>query len=254
MSTRSSSRGVVNTKFGDRSIIDLPVLGEGGSTQYVPHFTVDDMMLKNRSENMYTSNSVSIPSYYSEPVRPFSQREMMKPQQPHLRPSNVVPAAYVYPNNIYNAFVPRPSSFHPVPTYISSPEEIHHYYGPNGEKLPGPPQIKSLSNRKVYPTDFSIEAILEYGRMVSVNIKRGNISFREIPDFLMSDLKRTYRIVPRVKITIEAEGDDYCIYPQILKEEEEYTQILKGEDEYTDKRSNSFEMDDVSEQDIESQR
>ncbi|CAC5395195.1 unnamed protein product [Mytilus coruscus] len=244
MSTRGSPRGVVNTKFGDRSIIDLPVLGEGVFTQYVPHFTVDDMMLKNRSENMYTSNSVTIPSYYSEPVRPFPHKEMIKSQQLDMRPSNVVPAAYVYPNNIHNVFVPRPSSFHHGPAYLSSPEEIHHYYGPNGEKLPGPPKKTYLKNRKLYPTDFSLEAILEYGKMVSVKIKRGHISFREIPGFLMSDLKRTYRMVPRVNIFIEAEGDDYSIYPQILKEEEEYT----------DNRSYSFEMDDVSEQDIESTR
>jgi hypothetical protein len=51
-----------------------------------------------------------------------------------------------------------------------TPTEIHHYYGPNGEQLPGPP--KALNKENVYPTDFILKATLEYGRFFPLDVNQ----------------------------------------------------------------------------------
>ena len=101
------------------------------------------------------------------------------------------------------------------PTYSSQPTEIHHYYGPNGERLREPPRMMQTEIRKTYPSNFTLEGVLEFGKLVSLNIKRGNISFSDIPDFLLKDLLKEYSIYPRTRVKIVADDSDYRVYYQL---------------------------------------
>lgn len=101
-------------------------------------------------------------------------------------------------------YAPAPTQ-QPVPNGTQS-NEVHVYYGPNGERLPGPLPAPN------YPTDFTLEGTLEYGKLVSVKVRNSNISYREIPDFVFRDLVRMYGMIERTDVKIVAQGGEYNIY------------------------------------------
>jgi len=236
MSTRSNQRSVVTTHYGDRPIIDLPVLGMEKHIQ--SSFTPEMRYRKYRKEHAEHRN---LQTYRH--LNPGAMIYNQQPQSTPLSKSNLLHNTYV-PTNLsnhqVNTLVPQTvyqqsvthSSFptehvrnirHPgLPSethhyygpngekLLGTPIEIHHYYGPNGEQLPGPP--KPLNKENIYPTDFILKGTLEHGRLVSINIERGSISFRDIPAFLLTHLRETFRSVSQTKISIIAENGAYYIY------------------------------------------
>lgn len=236
MSTRSSQRPVVTTQYGDRPIIDLPILGMEKHIQ--SSFTPEIRYRKYRKEQAEHRNH--------QTYRHLNPGAMIYNQQPQLTPlskSNLLHNTYMpayMSNHQGNTLVPQTVYQQPVthstfPTdslrNIDNPglpgethhyygpngeqllgplTEIHHYYGPNGEQLPGPPRASNKEN--VYPTDFALKGTLEYGRLVSINIERGSLSFRDIPAFLLTHLRDMFRSVSQTKITIIAENGAYNIY------------------------------------------
>lgn len=143
------------------------------------------------------------------------------PPQPQIQQrgySNLAPDSNLVPYN-YTHYRPQPQPVQPVPQYSTTyapaqqpvpngtqSNEVHVYYGPNGERLPGPLPAPS------YPTDFTLEGTLEYGKLVSVKVRNSNISYREIPDFVFRDLVRMYGMIERTDVKIVAQGGEYNIY------------------------------------------
>lgn len=128
-----------------------------------------------------------VPYNYTH-YRPQQQQQPLQPVQQY--------------NTSYGSVPPGPQ---PVPNGAQS-NEVHIYYGPNGERLPGPLPGPN------YPTDFTLEGTLEYGKLVSVKVRNSNISYREIPDFVFRDLMKTYGMVERTDVKIVAQGGEYNIY------------------------------------------
>lgn len=172
------------------------------------------------------------PSYsqnrnFYQPQYPVQVRAQPPPPPPPPQPqiqqrgySNLAPDSNLVPYN-YSHYRPQPQPVQPVPqystTYAPAPtqqpvpngtqsNEVHVYYGPNGERLSGPLPAPN------YPTDFTLEGTLEYGKLVSVKVRNSNISYREIPDFVFRDLVRMYGTMERTDVKIVAQGGEYNIY------------------------------------------
>lgn len=237
MSTRSSQRSVVTTQYGDRPIIDLPVLGMEKHIQ--SSFTPEVRYRKYRKEHAEHRNLQTYRHVYPGAMIYNQQPQLTPLSKSHLLHNTYVPTymrnhkgntlllqtVYQHPvthstcltdslRNIGNPGLPSEAHHYYGPNGEKllgrTPTEIHHYYGPNGEQLPAPP--KALNKENVYPTDFILKATLEYGRLVSINIERGSLSFRDIPAFLLTHLRDMFRSVSQTKITIIAENDAYNIY------------------------------------------
>lgn len=162
------------------------------------------------------------PQYQNQPPPPPPPQAHFQPQVQQNHYSNLAPDSNLVPYN-YTHYRPQPQMPQPVPQYNTTsthapapipdqvpngtqPNEVHVYYGPNGERLPGP------LPRPRYPTDFTLEGTLEYGKLVSVKVRNSNISYREIPDFVFQDLYKTYRMMERTDVKIVAQGGEYNIY------------------------------------------
>lgn len=236
MSTRASQLSVVTTQYGDRPIIDLPVLGMEKHIQ--SSFTPEVRYRKHRKERAEHRNFQTY-----RHLNPGAMIHNQQPQSTSLSKSNLLQTTYLpayMSNHQGNILVPQTVYQQPVThstfpteplrnirhsglpiethhyygsngeTLLGHPTEIHHYYGPNGEQLSGPP--KALNKENIYPTDFILKGTLEYGRLVSINIERGSLSFRDIPAFLLTHLRETFRSVSQTKISIIAENGAYNIY------------------------------------------
>lgn len=164
---------------------------------------------------------------FYQPQYPVQVRAQPPPPPPPPQPqiqqrgySNLAPDSNLVPYN-YSHYRPQPQPVQPVPqystTYAPAPtqqpvpngtqsNEVHVYYGPNGERLSGPLPAPN------YPTDFTLEGTLEYGKLVSVKVRNSNISYREIPDFVFRDLVRMYGTMERTDVKIVAQGGEYNIY------------------------------------------
>lgn len=188
MSSRSSQRSVVNSVYGDRPIVDLPSLGgHYRSTHIEPSF--------GGSEFLLNTDSYPVEQYY----QPSKQ--------------NVYGYQPRYDSNIIST-VPYSDYRLGDPYNIGNQNEVHYYYGPNGEMIPGPQKSQTTQIRTRLVTNFAVEGKLEYGNMVSVKIRSGNITFHDIPDFVLADIKRAYRFIPEMKVIIVAEGGEYSVYSE----------------------------------------
>ena len=69
-----------------------------------------------------------------------------------------------------------------------------------------------------YPTDFTLEGTLEYGKMVSIKVRNSSISYRDLPQFGTSDLEKMYGMIESTEVKIVAQGGEYNIYasPKLL--------------------------------------
>lgn len=228
---QSESDTVVYTKYGPRPIIDLPAfafVSRGNNNSNLadvpPRMFGPKEYSYNAGRNVPRDNANGgyVGQYYNYPNQ-MSPRGYQNNSN-FVREGNVIP----YPSytTVPNMTAQQPSI--PPQTQIvphgSAPQngdqqqEVHHYYGPNGERLPGPPtefiphRLLYNKERKQYPTNFKIEATLEYGKMVSVRIREGNVSFRDIPEFVLADCQKTYKIIPKTEVTIVAEHGEYNVY------------------------------------------
>ncbi|KAK3095321.1 hypothetical protein FSP39_013190 [Pinctada imbricata] len=120
------------------------------------------------------------------------------PPPPPVAPP-VMPAAPAYPSQSQN-YYPNQNGTQ------DANGEIHIYYGPNGERLPGPVTGPG------YPTDFTLEGTLEYGKLVSVRVRNSNISYRDIPASVLRDIERMYGVYECINVKIVAQGGEYNVY------------------------------------------
>lgn len=232
--SRAHEQGsVVNTKFGARPIIDLPsfALGNGGNigtsnladvpprlfgpTEY--SYNVGRNVPRNHSQGGYVGQYYTVPNHGSPRGYPNSPRSNI------VQESNVVPyPSYTTVPNMAVQQYSNPSQGNVV-QYNSnqnrgSENEVHNFYGPNGERLPGPPasfvkpKLQYSPERQRFPMNFKIEGTLEYGKMVSIRILHGNVSFRDIPNFVLTDCLKTYRVIPKTDVTIVAENGEYNVF------------------------------------------
>ncbi|CAG2218459.1 unnamed protein product [Mytilus edulis] len=237
---QSETGSVVNTKFGARPIIDLPAFAYGvGKNNYMSSNLADvPPRMFGPTEYSYNvgknvprdhSNGGYVGQYYNQSPRGYQN----SPTSNLVNESNVLPyPSYTTVPNMAAQQLPMPpqgpnmaAQQPPMPPqgqmaqpYGGQGNETHLYYGPNGERLPGPPsemfrpRPQYTTNRRQYPTNFKIEGTLEYGKMVSIRIKEGNVSFRDIPDSVLANCHKTYRMIPRTDVTIEAENGEYNVY------------------------------------------
>lgn len=237
---QSETGSVVNTKFGARPIIDLPAFAYGvGKNNYMSSNLADvPPRMFGPTEYSYNvgknvprdhSNGGYVGQYYNQSPRGYQN----SPTSNLVNESNVLPyPSYTTVPNMAAQQLPMPpqgpnmaAQQPPMPPqgqmaqpYGGQGNETHLYYGPNGERLPGPPsemfrpRPQYTTNRRQYPTNFKIEGTLEYGKMVSIRIKEGNVSFRDIPDSVLANCHKTYRMIPRTEVTIEAENGEYNVY------------------------------------------
>lgn len=227
--TQSESDSVVNTKFGARPIIDLPAFAFGSRGHTNSNIADVPQRMFGPKEYSYNvgrnvprdnSNGGYVGQYYNFPNQ-SSPRGVQNPNSNFVKESNVIP----YPSytTVPNMAAQQSDQGQLIPQGAPPPNsskegEIHHYYGPNGERLPGPPsefmrqRPSYVVDRKPYPSNFKIESTLEYGKMVSIRIREGNVSFRDIPDFVLTECQKTYRVIPRTEVTIVAEHGEYNVY------------------------------------------
>lgn len=237
--SRAEEHPVVNTKFGARPIIDLPSFSVGnkynagssnfadvpprmfGPTEY--SYNVGRNVSRNHSQAGYVGQYYQVPNQGSPRGYPNSPRSNI------VQESNVVPypSYTTVPNGAVQQYSNPPQGNSNVVQYNSnqnrgSENEIHHYYGPNGERLAGPPQrfVNPVceQDRPKYPMNFKVEGTLEYGKMVSIRIIHGNVSFRDIPNFVLADCLKTYRVIPKTEVTIVAENGEYNVFatPELM--------------------------------------
>lgn len=211
MSSRSSQRTVVNSVYGDRPILNLPSLGGIRAS-------VSGNALANLSDDFIVSDR-AYGTIYDRNTFPYYSTVQLKPPsfyglQTHYGKSNISPA---FPYSDYQSQVGLQNM---LP--YGSQSEVHYYYGPNGEKLSGPPDRHlAQAGVKQYVSNFTVEGQLEYGKMISVKIISGNISFHDIPDFVLADIKRAYRLVSSMKVIIIAEGGEYSIYSEPIQQNDQ---------------------------------
>lgn len=104
----------------------------------------------------------------------------------------------------------------------ANPREKHIYYGPNGERLPGPPPgFPTPSTRpttEVYnQRDFVVDAVLEFGRVKTVTNLDYSVQFPKLPDYLLRHLQRKYGQFERTDARIACRKGEFHVHgvPQI---------------------------------------
>ncbi|XP_060078600.1 uncharacterized protein LOC132558093 [Ylistrum balloti] len=211
-------RSIVSTKFGDRPLIDVPPIS-------VPQHIPNKQNFQNPRYQMGNlADDLNIPQNANQKVMP------VYPQQSHAQPlygygpygnviqnSNIIPyqsapqpPAYPYKHGGISGYQRADQN-----GGIQDPTgEIHHFYGPHGERLPGPILNMNFGyhSGSRYPTNFKIKGKLKRGQMTSIEVVDSNISYRDLPDIVIKDLKRLYGHMEKVDVTIIAENGEYHIY------------------------------------------
>ncbi|XP_069140337.1 uncharacterized protein [Argopecten irradians] len=210
-------RSIVSTKYGDRPLIDVPPIS---FQQYAPK----QQFQNPRYQMGNLADDLNLPPNAHQTVVP------VYPQQPHAQPSY---ANRPYGNVIQNSnIIPYQNAPQMPPSYQNGgvPEyqhpntnvgmkdasgEFHHFYGPHGERISGPLLNMNFgfpNNNLRYPKNFKIKGKLKRGQMTSIEVVESNISYRDLPDVVIKDLKRLYGHLEKVDVTIVAENGEYHIY------------------------------------------
>ncbi|XP_033757360.1 LOW QUALITY PROTEIN: uncharacterized protein LOC117339753 [Pecten maximus] len=221
-------RSIVSTKYGDRPLIDVPPIS---IPQYVPKQNIQNP----RYQMGNLADDLNLPPNAQQTVTP------VYPQPNHAQPSygyrpygnviqnsNVIPYQNLpqAPNPYQNGSVPgyqQPNQNGSVPGYQQPNQnvgisdhagEFHHFYGPHGERISGPLLNMNFGsqNQMRYPTNFKLKGKLKRGHMTSIEVVESNISYRDLPDVVIKDLKRLYGTLEKVDVTIIAEKGEYHIY------------------------------------------
>ena len=184
-----------------------------------------------RSSNVVPYPIHNNPQYHPPPPQqnmPMYQQLPPIPQQQHQQQHQYYPQQALQPQVPANTGYIPPQQ-HNMPAQEGS---VHLYYGPNGERLPGPPNnlfgqaqpnnTHFASNHSRLPVNFTLEGTLQYGHMTSIEVKQSNISYRDLPDFLIRDLKKRYGSVKKTHVKITSENGEYNIYGTPL------TQTMEG--------------------------
>ncbi|CAG5125508.1 unnamed protein product [Candidula unifasciata] len=208
---------VISSRFGKRPILEVPAMQVSG------HTSLEVPSIQSPVMNT-TSNIVPVPV----PVASPTQIHLYNP--PYV--AGVIPQVQIpYPG----LDVKQQSA--PVGPFYS-PQGREFYYGPNGEII-FPPPVNRPNNlfpgvassytgyapmpppapfRIPYPNygmmtpGFNITCELEYGRVMNINVRDSDGEFRGIPEFLRSELLRTYGSFPYTEVRIKLEGGEFHIY------------------------------------------
>ena len=157
------------------------------------------------------------PSYH----RPPPSNNLAYPYSNIVQPSNIVPYSTLpqsAPPAVPSLLPAAPPVYAPPYHHAEQNDsydpsgEVHIYYGPNGERISGP------MKGQAYPTDFTLEGTLEYGKMVSIKVRNSSISYRDLPQFVLRDLEKMYGMIESTEVKIVAQGGEYNIYasPKLL--------------------------------------
>ncbi|XP_021361135.1 uncharacterized protein LOC110455363 [Mizuhopecten yessoensis] len=221
-------RSIVSTKYGDRPLIDVPPISFPQRVSYQQTIQNPRYQMGNLADDL------NLPPNAHQTVTP------MYPQQNHAQPSyGFRPNLNPYGNVIQNSNV-IPYQSAPVPSYpyqnggpsayqqpyqnegypstnqgLQGPSgETHHFYGPHGERIPAPILNNNFGfhNQMRYPTNFKMKGKLKRGQMTSIEVVESNISYRDLPDVVIKDLKRLYGHIDKADVTIIAESGEYHIY------------------------------------------
>lgn len=224
-------RSIVATKFGDRPLIDVPPISFPQHASYQPRYKnpgnqmgnlADDLNLPPNSYQtvmpMFPQQNYSQPSYGYRPGNPHN------PYGNVIQNSNVIP--YQNTSQPYHssggAHCPQPYQNGGHPTsgaqnggIEDASGEIHHFYGPHGERISGPIANMNFgfpNSTTNYHKNFKIKGKLKRGQMTSIEVVESNISYRDLPDVVIRDLKRLYGHMEKADVTIMAENGEYHIY------------------------------------------
>lgn len=207
---------VISSRFGKRPILEVPAMQVSG------HSSLEVPSLQSPVMNS-SSNIVAVPA---------ASPTLMPGVYNHPYVTTILPQG----PQAYPGFEGKYPSAPAGPFY--SPQGREFYYGPNGEII-FPPPVHRPSN--VFPgvasaytgyanmpppvpftipypnygmmtPGFNITCELEYGRVVNINVRDSDGEFRGIPEFLRTELMRTYGSFPYTEVRIKLEGGEFHIY------------------------------------------
>ncbi|XP_041370082.1 protein transport protein SEC31-like [Gigantopelta aegis] len=158
--------------------------------------------------------AVPNPTYYNP--YPGVQNSMNPPPPP------VMPQ---YPP-VVQPIAPQPVQLPPQPMQQLAPPLMQQLAPPPVQQL-APPPVQQLAPQPVqqlpaepqvihYPSseNFTIEGVLEWGQLTTVNLKRTQGSFTSLPEFLRRELEKTYGKYARTDVKVQCEAGEYHIYAQ----------------------------------------
>ncbi|XP_067657563.1 uncharacterized protein [Haliotis asinina] len=214
---------VVSSRFGQRPILEVPALevfntnkmvgslqddnprshptfGRTGYTAPQPDYSRYNHIPPYPYPNIPSGHAPPIPSYYG--INHHAPRHVQ-----------TVPAYSQYPDTRFYTYGPygevrggsvQPTYYNPYPG-VQSP-----YYVP--PPPPPPPVPPPPMAHHVTDESFFMEGVLEFGRLVTVHLKRSSRDFTGLPDFMKRELKATYGKYPTTDIRITSDKGEYHIY------------------------------------------
>ncbi|XP_050397050.1 uncharacterized protein LOC126815447 [Patella vulgata] len=170
------------------------------------------------------------------PLNPFNPANMMGPP---LAPPPV--PQMQFPQMQFPAPVPN-FNFPPPPDYnrghTTYPDQRY------GQPPPPPPPRYPAMNQPVHtgPEDnYSLQGKLEFGKMTTVHVDSITGNFRQLPEILRKELKKTYGKYPETDIKISVENGEYHIYASPHREDD---RPIRGPRAYDDDEKRPYNHDD----------
>ncbi|CAL1537281.1 unnamed protein product [Lymnaea stagnalis] len=221
---------VVSSRFGTRPLLDVPAMlvsGHSGlevSSLQSPAYSAISANPFPRAHNpMLGAGIYNPPSGYNTtgglpPPQPgmyggLDRRHHSAPQAGFF---NQPPQQYFYgpngevvnPAPFYNpqAMYPGVANPYPYQPYAPVPQHV-----PQHVPVPVPVRVPYPSYGPFNP-GFSITCDLEFGRVMSIDVRESQGEFRGIPDFLKEELMRTYGKYPFTEVKIKLENGEFHIY------------------------------------------
>lgn len=208
---------VVSSRFGTRPLLEVPALqvSNHGAIEVpslqVPYATYVSKNPFPSARNPMVGSGTYYPQtvyYTADGVPPgpavyLNRKYPSAPQGPFYNPQGhayyigpngemVFPAPFYSPDSLY------PGVVNPVPGCITIPQPavVRVPYPTYGSTIPG----------------FNITCELEYGRVMSIDVRDSEGEFRGIPEFLRNELLKSYGAYPYTEAKVKLEGGEFHIY------------------------------------------
>ncbi|XP_005090213.1 uncharacterized protein LOC101851692 [Aplysia californica] len=210
---------VVSSRFGKRPLLEIPPMSLSGygqmevtSIEHSGPGTVHVTPFANTNNPMYGSG-VANPNMHPG----FMTASGLPPPQVgpvaypgYERRFNTAPNLYPAGRQYFYGPSGELISGNPLP-HPSYPG-VFNPYGPYGP--PPRPVPRIVSDPAFMPggPGFSVECILEYGRIVNIDTRDTGGDFRGIPPFIRDELVRTYGKYPYTEVKLRCENGEFHIY------------------------------------------
>ncbi|ESO98362.1 hypothetical protein LOTGIDRAFT_159167 [Lottia gigantea] len=157
----------------------------------------------------YTDPRAAATAPQYPPPDPNSFMAAMMNQFNPFNPTNML-AAPLVPPPVPGSFPPPPPNYPPPPPNYPPPEFNRTSYSQPTYGAAPPAMAQPV--RSSPDDNFSIAGKLEFGKMTTVHVDSITGNFKQLPEILRRELKRTYGRYPETDIKISVENGEYHIY------------------------------------------